>query len=479
MDDTITILASNEEPQIIQATGVLPLKSSILHRNLATEPLHVESAKGSYLYLRDGKRILDASGGAAVACIGHSDERVQKVLYEQMSKVSYIHAQVYTSGPAEELAEWLIETTKGEMSHCLFMCSGSEAMETAIKLSRQYFLELNPPQPERQIFISRKQSYHGATLGALAVSGHQARRANYEPLMLPQMRQVSPCNEYRYKETDESTQAYVGRLAKELEDEILAAGPGKVCAFVSETVVGATTACMPPALGYFQAMRKVCDKYGVLLLLDEIMCGNGRCGSMHAWQAEDITPDIQTMGKGLGGGYQPIAAVLLNRKVHGALEAGTGYYQFSAKSFAHGQTYQSHVLACAAALEVQRIIRSDELITRCKSSGEYLEAKLRKQLSNHPNVGNIRGRGLFWGVEFVEDKALKGPFDVGQGIANAIHLLALDRGVAIYPGVGTADGVHGDHVLVAPPYNVSKEEIDTMVSVMLGAVEGVFGSLRS
>lgn len=235
-------------------------------------------------------------------------------------------------------------------------------------------------------------------------------------------------------------------------------------------------------------MREVCNKYGVLLVLDEIMCGNGRCGSMHAWQAEAVVPDIQTIGKGLGGGYQPIAAVLLNRKVHGALESGTGYPSYCPmnrhvdtltedRSFAHGQTYQSHVLACAAALEVQRIIRSNDLIARCKSSGEYLEAALRKQITNHPHVGNVRGRGLFWGVEFVKDRATKEPFDVGDGIANAVHLLALERGVAIYPGVGTADGVHGDHVLVAPPYNILREEIDVVVSVTRNCIEDVFHSL--
>ncbi|KAL8935785.1 MAG: hypothetical protein Q9216_005254 [Gyalolechia sp. 2 TL-2023] len=467
MDDTITILANNEESQTIQASGALRMKSSILHRSLTADPLHIESAKGSYLYLKDGNSVLDASSGAAVACIGHGDERVRKVVYDQMGKVSYVHAQVYTSGPAEELADWLIDSTKGKMSHRLFMCSGSEAVETALKLSRQYFLELDPPQPGRHMFISRQQSYHGATLGALAVSGHRARRANYEPLMLPQMRQVSPCNEYRYRNPDESTEEYVARLAQELEDEILDAGAEKVCAFIAETIVGATTACVPPVPGYFQAMRKVCDKYGVLLVLDEIMCGNGRCGSMHAWQAEGIVPDIQTMGKGLGGGYQPIAAVLLNRRIHGALESGTG-------SFAHGQTYQSHVLACAAALEVQHIIRSDQLIARCKSSGQYLEAALRKQIASHPHVGNIRGRGLFWGVEFVKDKATKEPFNVSRGVANAVHLLALERGVAVYPGVGTADGVHGDHVLVAPPYNIENEDIDIMVGVVRSCIEDVF-----
>ncbi|KAL8709278.1 MAG: hypothetical protein Q9225_007478 [Loekoesia sp. 1 TL-2023] len=464
MDDTITLLANDEGAQTIRATGVSRLKSSILHGSLTAQPLHVESAKGSYLYLDNGKRILDASSGAAVACIGRCDERVRKVMYEQMAKVSYIHAQTYTSGPAEELADFLIDSTEGKMSHCLFLCSGSEAIETALKLSRQYFLELKPPQPKRHIFISRRQSYHGATLGALAVSGHRARRAKYEPLMLPRMRQVSPCNEYRYKALGESTEMYVARLAQELEDEILAAGADEVCAFIAETVVGATTACMPPAPGYFQAMRNVCDKYGVLLILDEIMCGNGRCGSMHAWQAEGVAPDVQTMGKGLGAGYQPIAAVLLNKKVHAALEAGTGYYGFLLNE------------------QVDMLMQADPSLmcrpTSHTSNGEYLEAELRKHLSDHPNVGDIRGRGLFWGVEFVKDKASKEHFDKSQGIADAVHVLALDRGVSIYPGAGTADGVHGDHFLVAPPYNVSKEEIDHTVSVMQSSIEDVFENLH-
>ncbi|KAL9599365.1 MAG: hypothetical protein Q9219_003898 [cf. Caloplaca sp. 3 TL-2023] len=467
MDDSITILAESQEIHSIQTTGVSPIKSSILHRSLNADPLHVESARGSYIYLDNGMAILDASGGAAVTCIGHGDERVRKATYDQMGKVSYALPQIYTSSPAEDLAEWLIDSTEGKMSHCLFMCSGSEATETALKLARQYFLELSPPQPERCVFISRRQSYHGATLGALAVSGHRARRANYEPLMLSQMRQVSPCNEYRYKAAGESSEAYVARLAQELEDEIIAAGADKVCAFIAETIVGATTACMPPAPGYFQAMHNICDKYGVLLILDEIMCGNGRCGTMHAWQAEGITPDIQTMGKGLGGGYQPIAAVLLNKKVHGALEAGTG-------SFAHGQTYQSHILACAAALEVQRVIRADDLLAHCARSGAYLASLLRERLAPHPNVGDVRGRGLFWGIEFVRDRVTKEAFDVARGIANAVHGLALERGVAVYPGVGTADGVHGDHVLVAPALNVGRGEIERLVRVLREVVGEVF-----
>ncbi|KAL9610676.1 MAG: hypothetical protein Q9167_004624 [Letrouitia subvulpina] len=345
-------------------------------------------------------------------------------------------------------------------------------MEAALKLARQYFLELQPPQPARHIFISRRQSYHGATLAALAVSGHTARRANFEPLMLPQMRQISPCNSYRYRLSEETDELYVSRLAKELEAEIVAAGSHHVCAFVAETVVGATTGCVPPVPGYFQAIRDVCDKHGVLLILDETMCGNGRCGLMHAWQREGVVPDIQTMGKGLGGGYLPIAAVLLNAKVHGALQAGTG-------SFAHGQTYQSHVLSCAAGLQVQRIIQSDNLVVRCQVTGKFLEALLYTHLNEHPNVGNIRGQGLFWGVEFVKDRATKEPFNVSKGIANAVHLLALEKDVAVYPGVGTVDGVHGDHVLVAPPYNISRNDVEKIVLVLKGSIEEIFQNFSS
>lgn len=450
-------------------TSALAQKSHILHRDLSVQPLRVVHANGSYLYLEDGRRILDSTTGAAVACIGYGNERVRKAMYDQMGQVSYINAQIYTSGPAEELAQLLIDSTEHKMSHAIFMSSGSEAMEAALKLSRQYFLEIKPPQPQRQIFISRKQSYHGATLGALSMSGHIARRANYEPILLQNTRRVSPCNAYRFQAPHEDDVMYAKRLATELEDEILAVGVDKVCAFVAETIVGAATGCVPPTPGYFKAIGGVCDKYGVLLILDEIMCGNGRSGTMHAWQKEGVVPDIQTMGKGLGGGYQPLSAVLLNDRVHETLKAGTG-------AFAHVQTYQSHVLACCAALEVQRIIIQERLVERCRHVGEYLSSRLTKRIGQHPNVGNIRGRGLFWGVEFVKDRSTKDPFLPSLAIGNAVHSLALMKGVALYPGTGTADGILGDHVLIAPPYTVTFEEIDELVSVFGDVVNEVFSS---
>ena len=451
------------------ATFALVKKSHILHRDLSIQPLRIVRASGSHVYLEDGKKILDSTTGAAVACIGHGNERVRKAMYDQMGQVSYIHAQIYTSGPAEELAQLLIDSTDHKMSHAIFMSSGSEAMEAALKLSRQFFLEIKPPQPQRQIFISRKQSYHGATIGALSVSGHVTRRANYEPILLQNTRRVSPCNAYRFQALHEDDASYSKRLATELEDEILAAGADRVCAFVAETIVGAATGCVPPVTGYFKAIRKVCDKYGVLLVLDEIMCGNGRCGSMHAWQQEDVVPDIQTMGKGLGGGYQPLSAVLLNHRVHGVLQDGTG-------AFAHGQTYQSHVLACCAALEVQRIIKEERLVRRCRDMGDYLWRQLQIRIGKNPNVGNIRGRGLFWGIEFVKDKSTKEPFPPSRAIANIVHSQALVKGVALYPGTGTVDGILGDHVLVAPPYNVSIEEVDELIKVFGEVVDEVFAT---
>ena len=266
-------------------------------------------------------------------------------------------------------------------------------MEAAIKLSRQYFLELSPPQPQRFRFIARKESYHGTTLGALSMSGHLARRGLFEPVLIPAdtISRVSACNAYHGRKQSESTSAYVARLAQELDIEFERVGPDSVCAFVAEPIVGAALGCVPAVPGYFKAMKAVCDKYGALLIFDEVMCGMGRSGTLHAWEQEGVVPDLQTIGKGLGGGYAAIAGVLVGQRVVHALEKGTG-------AFAHGQTYQGHPIACAAALEVQRIITEERLVENVAKLGARLERSLKDRLGGHPNVGDIRGKGLFWGV---------------------------------------------------------------------------------
>lgn len=341
--------------------------------------------------------------------------------------VSYCHSLFFATDAAEQLASHLVESTDGEMVRAFFTSSGSEAIEAALKMARQYHLEKEPSEPQRVHFIGRQQSYHGTTLGALGAGGHRARRAIYEPMLSNNTSFVSPCFAYRGKSTSETDATYVQRLEEELEAEFQRLGPETVAAFIAEPVVGAALGCVPSVAGYFKAARRVCDKYGSLLILDEIMCGSGRVGPrpsaqhpnpLHAWQDPSVAvvPDMMTMGKGLGGGFQPIAAMLANQKIVNALTKGTG-------SFSHGQTYQAHPLACRAALEVQRIIRDDDLVQNVRAQGKLLGRLLQETLSMHPHVGDIRGQGLFWGIEFVKDKATQEPFDPAETIAMAIHEL--------------------------------------------------------
>ncbi|KAI9880262.1 MAG: hypothetical protein M1830_004607 [Pleopsidium flavum] len=453
------------------ASDHAPSGSAMLHRNLKEEPHKVISAQGNYLTLDNGQRVLDATGGAAVACLGHGNDRVKKAIAAQMDEVSYCHSLFFGSTSGEGLARELIDSTHDHMSKAFIVSSGSEAMEAAMKLARQYFLELSPPQPHRTRFIARKESYHGTTLGALSMSGHLARRGLFEPLLLPgnTISRVSACNAYRGLNIGESTPAYVARLAEELDAEFQRVGPSSVCAFVAEPVVGAALGCVPAVPGYFQAMKAICDRYGALLIFDEVMCGMGRSGTLHAWEQEDVVPDVQTIGKGLGGGYAAIAGVLVGEKVVRALEKGTG-------AFAHGQTYQGHPVACAAALEVQRIIREERLVENVARMGAYLERLLRDRLGGHPHVGDIRGKGLFWGIEFVQDKITKTPFDPKVGVAMAVHNKGMhpNYSISLYPGTGTVDGKVGDHVLIAPAYNVTQREIETIIDLTVRVVEDAF-----
>jgi adenosylmethionine-8-amino-7-oxononanoate aminotransferase len=340
-------------------------------------------------------------------------------------------------------------------------------MEAALKLARQYFLEVG--QPQRHRFIARRQSYHGNTLGALGLGGNMARREPYEPILAQCFSHVSPCFAYREQCGGESDADYVERLAAELEAEFQRLGPDKVAAFVAEPIVGATAGCVTALPGYFPAMRAVCDRHGALLIMDEVMCGMGRSGTLHAWEQEGVAPDIQTIAKGLGGGYQPIGAILVQRKIVGALTEGSG-------AFKHGHTYQAHPVACAAALAVQRIIREDGLLPHVQRMGALLEAKLNDRFGNHAHVGDIRGRGLFWALEFIEDRGSRRSFDPARKVHELVKDAAIAAGVMIYPMGGTIDGRLGDHVIIAPPYIARPEEIDRIVERLGDAVDRALGT---
>ncbi|KAJ9411207.1 hypothetical protein DTO045G8_839 [Paecilomyces variotii] len=451
-----------------------PDGSAVLYRTLRERPKTVIGSSGNYLQLENGQAIFDASGGAAVSCLGHGNERVKQAMMAQLEANAYSYSLFFSSPAGEKLAKLLVDSTDGVMSKALIVSSGSEAVEAALKLSRQYFMELSPPQPQRIRFIARKPSYHGTTLGALSVGGHVTRRALFEPMLNPNFSHVSPFNPYRGLKEGEDTEAYIARLAQELDDEFQRVGPDTVCAFFAEPVVGAALGCVGAAPGYFKAMKAVCERYGALMVMDEVMSGMGRTGTLHAWEQEGVSPDIQTFGKALGAGYVPIAGLLVSKKVVDVLDKGTG-------SFAHGQTYQGHPVACAAAFEVQTIIKEQKLLENVRKMGAYLGDLLKQKLDSHPNVGEVRGRGLFWGIEFVKDKASKEPFDTSLGVAQAIHKKALQPGydISVLPATGSVDGTRGDHIIISPAYNITEADVETIVDRVQKAIEDYFTSLSA
>jgi adenosylmethionine-8-amino-7-oxononanoate aminotransferase len=439
----------------------------VLHRQLQHTPPVATSGKGVYLTDAAGKQYLDASGGAAVSCLGHSHPDVLAAMHAQIDALAYAHTSFFTTSVAEELANRLVDTAPTGMSHAYFVSGGSEAMEAAMKMARQYFVEIG--QPQRRHFIARRQSYHGNTLGALAVGGNAWRRAPFAPLLID-VTHVSPCYPYREQAATETSDAYVKRLAEELDATITRLGADQVIAFVAETLGGATAGVLVPVPGYFKAVREVCDRHGVLLILDEVMCGMGRTGTLHACEFEGVSPDLLAIAKGLGGGYQPIGAVLAQGKMVEAMSAGSGFFQ-------HGHTYLGHAAACAAALAVQKVIERDGLLARVQEAGARLQGLLQSRLGGHPNVGDIRGRGLFWGVELVQDRLQKTPFDPKLRLHARIKREAFSRGLMVYPMGGTVDGRYGDHVLLAPPFITSDAELGLIAERLHEAIEKALASV--
>ncbi|SPO02697.1 uncharacterized protein DNG_05370 [Cephalotrichum gorgonifer] len=424
----------------------------------------VTSAHGHYVYLDDGRRVLDACGGAAVACLGYGQADVLAAMMAQASAVPYVPWGFFDNLSTRQLSEWLSQSTGGALPKAYILSSGSEASEAALKLSREYFVWRG--ESNRVNYIARHTSYHGSTIGALSLSGHTARRAPFEGLLTRNVHRISSCNPYRQRRDGESDADFCARKAQELEDAFLQLGPETVAAFVAEPVVGAAMGCVPAVPGYFKAMRAVCDKYGALLILDEVMCGMGRTGTLHAWEQEGVIPDLQTVGKGLGGGYQPVSALLVGRKVAEQM-------QTSGAVFTHGHTYQDFPVGSAAALKVQQIVQDRGLLQNVKIQGEFLGRRLKEELGQHPNVGDIRGRGLFWGVEFVANRDTKEPFDDELEVARKVHLAALQAPfqVMVYFGQGCAGGRKGDHIMVCPAYDVSREEVEMMESYFTYAGE--------
>ena len=435
----------------------------VFHRSTQARPPLAVRGEGIFLIGDNGRRYIDACGGAAVSCLGHGHPDIAAAITAQVERLEYIHTGFFTSEAAEELAAMIADMSPATLDRVWYTSSGSEAIEAALKLARQYHLERE--DTGRRHIIARRLSYHGNTLGALAAGGSSWRRAAYEPLLID-VSLVDPCFEYRFAEPGESPESYGVRAADALEQEMLRLGPDTVIAFVAETVVGATAGAVPPVPGYLKHIREICDRYGVLLILDEVMCGSGRTGTFLSCQQDDVVADIVTLGKGLGAGYQPIGAVVCTSEVYDAVARGSG-------ALKHGQTYNAHPVGCAAALAVQRIVRAEGLLDRTSYAGARLSSLLTDRFRDHPNVGDIRGRGLLQAIELVEDRSTKASFDPKLALHQRVKEDAFARGLLVYPGGGTIDGHRGDHILLAPPYNVTDEELETIVGLLGQTVDVV------
>lgn len=433
------------------------------HSNLPT----AVGGDGCYLIDADGKRYFDGSGGAAVSCLGHSNTRVREAIKTQVDRIAFAHTGFFTSEPAEELADLLIANAPGDLDRVYFLSGGSEAVESAIKLARQYHVERGEPQ--RRHLIARRQSYHGNTIGALSAGGNAWRRQQFAPLLV-EMSHIAPCYEYAERAGDESPEVYGLRVANELEAEILRLGTDSVMAFIAEPVVGATLGAVPAVPGYFKRVREICDQYGVLLILDEVMCGMGRTGHLFACDADGVAPDILCIAKGLGAGYQPIGAMLCSKSIYDTIAGGTGFFQ-------HGHTYLGHPVAAAAGLAVVSELLERDLVPQVQVRGAFLQAALEARFGQHAHVGDLRGRGLFRGIEFVADRETKKPFDPALGLAGKLKKAAFAEGLICYPMPGTRDGREGDHILLAPPFIATEAELDEMVDRLSRAVDTVMAAI--
>ena len=435
--------------------------SNILPRHSSYELPIAAYGDGCYIIDKNGKKYLDGSCGAAVSCLGHSDQTINDAIIKQTEKLAFSHTSFFTSEPAEELARVLSKNSPTGLDKVYFVSSGSEAIEASLKLAKQYFIEIGKPKKHK--VISRKQSYHGNTLGALAVGGNVWRKSFFEDLLI-ETSLISPCYTYRHKDNSESEIEYGLRIADELEEEIIHLGPDNVMAFIAETVVGATAGALTPVEGYFKRIREICTKYNVLLILDEVMCGMGRTGTLFACDEEKIIPDIITIAKGLGAGYQPIAAMMCQNFIYEAISQGSGFFQ-------HGHTYLGHPIACAASLAVVNKLLKENFPEQVRKKGEYLQKHLEITLSQNQYIGDIRGRGLFRGIELVQNRETKEPFSKDLNIAGKIKKKALDLGLICYPMQGTVDGVIGDHILIAPPFIIDENEIDEISQKLKSTIE--------
>ncbi|UPK96874.1 hypothetical protein LCI18_007809 [Fusarium solani-melongenae] len=425
-----------------------PQNSVLLHRSLDKTYPTATGGEGVYLLTSDGRKVLDGSSGAAVSCLGHGNQEVIQAICDQAKRLSFAHTSFFTSDPAEELGRLIVEKSDNQFSKVLYLTSGSEAVESALKLARQYHVYRGEPQ--RVNFIGRVHSYHGNTLGALAAGNNPARRGPYVPML---------ASTFQHE--------YENKLILEYEDKFKQLGPTTVAAVIVEPVVGATLGSVPATANYLPKLAQLCKKYGILIIFDEVMCGMGRCGSYHAWQSlGNVAPDLQTVGKGLGAGYQPLSAVLLGDQVASVFEK----HSRGPTAFLSGHTFQGHPMACAGALTVQTILFRDDLVSRCRKLGEILGQVVSSELPDEwkQHGGSLRGRGLFRTVDFGNMKEL-----YGGPLAGEVSRRSFNLGAAVYlcsPAV--------DAVLLCPPFVASEEEIRSLGQILVQAVRDVLQSRK-
>jgi hypothetical protein len=433
--------------------------TSVLYRTpRATYPV-AATAEGMYIIDTSGKRYLDMSGGAAVSCLGHADPDVVGAVRDQVGRLAFAHTSFFTNEPQERLARRLAQRFGEADARVYFTSGGSEANETALKIAWQYWMAKG--QPERKVVISREHSYHGNTFGVLSVSGNSARRrASAAPLL--EWPRIAPCYAYRDRGAGETAVEYVERICDELEQAILSVGPERVAAFICEPVVGSSLGVVAAEPGYLPRVREICDRYEVLWIADEIMCGSGRTGTFFAHEHDGVRPDIATLAKGIGGGYQALAATVLSGRVADDLERS---------GFAHGHTYIGHPVSCAAGCAVQEVLDRDGLLAVVGTEGERFGRLLHERFSAHPHVGDIRGRGLFWAVELVSDRASRRGFADGRALPGRLQRCAMENGLICYPGGIEIDGAQVPHIMLAPPFILQREHMDECLDKLDSVLE--------
>lgn len=426
----------------------------LFYRSLAKDPINIRSAEGIRLSTRDGRTIVDSCGGACVANLGYRHPRIRAAMKEAADSVAWVSSATFITDPAEALAEHLA-SLEPRLPRVILQSGGTDAVELALKLAYQWHCERGEPQ--RVHFISRRQSYHGHSLFTLALSGQYDRREMYKPI-LPQTTFVSDCNAYRGKLPGESDDAFGSRLAQELEDTIQKLGPDRVAAFLVEPVTGSTAGAVPPVGGYLRKVHEICVRHGVLLVFDEVMSGLGRVGRNFTHEDSGMCPDMVTLGKGLAAGYQPISAIMISDRIHRTIASGSA-------RLVHAQTHMYQAFASRVALEVQRTIADDGLVAEADRKGRLLRSMLTDALGNHDHVGDIRGMGLFLGVEIVKDRDTKAALSGAEAsnFAARIKEVALENGLLTYPAAGTIDGVSGNHVLFAPPFVATDADLEEIV----------------